>query len=538
MNSGFILTRQHIDTPQGMELHLWVVTDSGAEQIIIDKQEALCFIERQNIPQALEALKHPPALTGRIHSVDLQSFSHQAVSGIYFKQQRHLYEATERLEQAGVAVLEKDIRPTERYLMERFIRAGITWEGQNRSQQPIRNPRIKAFNYQPKFKIVSLDIETAFDSDELYCIGLTNTYSQGQHFETVLMKGEGEDSDSLQYFPNEKALLKAFSDWVADYDPDLFIGWNVINFDFRFLARKFEQYRLPFDLGRKRKRGHWRTANEGQQHFVTLPGRLVVDGIDSLKAATWHFESYSLENVSRELLGVGKDIHDVDDRGAEIKNLFHSDISALAKYNLQDCRLVEQIFDKTKVLDYLIERAYLTGLPLDKFGGSTASFDNLYLPLLHRSGYVAPDYNSGATGLNAPGGYVMDSKPGLYENVLVLDFKSLYPSIIRTFFIDPMGLAIGIEQADADSGELLEGFNNALFSRKEHHLPGLIDTLWQARDKAKQEKNAAVSQAIKIIMNSFYGVLGSPGCRFFDQRLSSSITLRGHPNIATQPTVD
>jgi DNA polymerase-2 len=56
----------------------------------------------------------------------------------------------------------------------------------------------------------------------------------------------------------------------------------------------------------------------------------------------------------------------------------------------------------------------------------------------------------------------------------------------------------------------------------------LIDQLWAARDQAKREKNAPMSQAIKIIMNSFYGVLGSDLCRFFDPRLASSITMRGH----------
>jgi len=61
--------------------------------------------------------------------------------------------------------------------------------------------------------------------------------------------------------------------------------------------------------------------------------------------------------------------------------------------------------------------------------------DNLYLPRLHRHGFVAPDVGSQKNTQNSPGGYVMNSQPGLYENVLVLDFKSLYPSIIRTFKI-------------------------------------------------------------------------------------------------------
>ena len=116
--------------------------------------------------------------------------------------------------------------------------------------------------------------------------------------------------------------------------------------------------------------------------------------------------------------------------------------------------------------------------------------------------------------------------PGLYENVLVLDFKSLYPSIIRTFFIDPLGLA--------EPGEnTVPGFLDATFSRDRHILPGLIKELWQARDAAKRDNNSPLSQAIKIIMNSFYGVLGSSGCRFHSRQLASSITRRGH-EIITQ----
>lgn len=56
----------------------------------------------------------------------------------------------------------------------------------------------------------------------------------------------------------------------------------------------------------------------------------------------------------------------------------------------------------------------------------------------------------------------------------------------------------------------------------------MLDTLWKARDKAKQSNDKVLSNAIKIIMNSFYGVLGSAGCRFYDTKLASSITMRGH----------
>jgi len=120
---------------------------------------------------------------------------------------------------------------------------------------------------------------------------------------------------------------------------------------------------------------------------------------------------------------------------------------------------------------------------------------------------------------------VMDSRSGLYDSVLVLDYKSLYPSIIRTFLIDPVGLVEGMRSDDAS--QTVEGFLGARFSREKHCLPAIVKQIWEGRDAAKREQNKALSQALKIIMNAFYGVLGSSGCRFFDPRLASSITLRG-----------
>ncbi|RLA58159.1 MAG: DNA polymerase II, partial [Gammaproteobacteria bacterium] len=121
----------------------------------------------------------------------------------------------------------------------------------------------------------------------------------------------------------------------------------------------------------------------------------------------------------------------------------------------------------------------------------------------------------------------LDSMPGIYDHVLVLDFKSLYPSIIRTFFIDPLGLALGV-CGELAQPQTVPGFLEARFARRGHILPELIQQLWQQRDAAKESRDEPLSQAIKIIMNSFYGVLGTPGCRFFDARLASSITRRGH----------
>ncbi len=333
----------------------------------------------------------------------------------------------------------------------------------------------------------------------------------------------------ISWHKTERETLQAFFQWIKQHDPDLILGWNVVSFDLEFLQWKCKQLRIPFDLGRGDDQAIiLRAQQSGQKSLARIPGRVVLDGINCLRCAFWSFESYALGFVSQQLLGRDKLIHSSDDKLAEIRRQYREAPLELAEYNLEDCRLVAEIFAKTDFINFFIQRAKMTGLAMDRIGGSAAAFDHLYLPRLHRHGFVAPDIGSDPNPKNSPGGYVMDSQPGLFKNVLVLDFKSLYPSIIRTFKIDPLGLAIGLKSAPNDT---ITGFLDAKFSRKQHILPDIVTELWQQRDKAKQLKNAPLSQAIKIIMNSFYGILGSTGCRFFNPQLASSITLRGHEII-------
>ncbi|HEX9251980.1 MAG TPA: DNA polymerase domain-containing protein, partial [Ignavibacteriaceae bacterium] len=122
---------------------------------------------------------------------------------------------------------------------------------------------------------------------------------------------------------------------------------------------------------------------------------------------------------------------------------------------------------------------------------------------------------------HAAGGYVIEPNPGIYENIIVLDFKSLYPSIIQTFKIDPYSLLM----KDVDTIQTLNGYK---FSSSLHILPDFIDELMKLRDVAKKKKDKQLSQAIKILMNSFYGVMGSYGCRFYHPDLPRAITGSGH----------
>ncbi len=531
LTKGFILSAQssdHEQTKSGpqAQIELWIKSADQTYQLKTPNQSLVLFTRQTDFIQVQHALRaYWPEI--QYKQLKLTNFNHEAMAAIYCANHQLYYDVRSALRKVRIESFENDFPLHERYLMERFCYGSIEFTGTpigcNHSYQIIDNAKIKPSQHTPKLSLLSLDIECS-GKGELFSIGY---YSQDpkKPFEKVCMIGpEQKPSEPwIEWVKDEYALLIDLIQTVQNYDPDIIIGWNVINFDFRLLIKRAQKHGLTLNLGRDQSAASWRDSRlDPQDGFININGRKVIDGIDALKAETYQFPSFSLENVSQELLGIGKDSDDVDNRLEAIEHDFIHNKPKLARYNLQDCKLVYDIFKKTKVLDFLIFRSQLTGLALDKRGGSVAAFTNLYLPKLHRAGFIAPNLPEGG-GLASPGGYVMESKPGLYKNVLVLDFKSLYPSIIRTFKIDPLGLIKGLQEPDS-----IEGFKGARFSREHHFLPELIDQLWHQRDLAKQEQDKAKSNAIKILMNSFYGVLGSGGCRFYDTRLASSITMRGH----------
>jgi len=509
---GFILTRTSRDAAEGCELEYWVASPSGPARVLVQGHEPLFFAER-------ERGKLPGA---RREPLELATMPGVPVDGVYFRTLRQMREARESLDRQGVPAFESDVKPEDRYLMERFVRGACVIEGEAREKVGFRefiNPTIRTAEDTPPFKAVSLDIETHGFEGAIYSIGVASPRA-----ERVFMLGQGTDTGTVFYYPDEKLLLEAFFAWLAEDDPDLILGWNVADFDLQFMQKKCDELKIPFRMGRAKSKAFIVVpTSPGQTAIAKVPGRVVLDGIQLLRLGFWDFESYALDNVASELLGRKKLITGETDRLREIRRMFREDKAALAAYNLEDCRLAYEIFEKARLIHFAAERAKLTGQSMDRQGGSVAAFDFLYLPRLHRTGCVAPDVGS-ATPEASPGGFVMDSVPGLHDNVLVLDFKSLYPSIIWTFKIDPLGMARPGEEPVA-------GFGGANFNRERHILPGLVEELWRARDAAKRDKNTALATAIKIIMNSLYGVLGTSGCRFFDARLASSITRRGHELI-------
>ena len=228
---------------------------------------------------------------------------------------------------------------------------------------------------------------------------------------------------------NEEECLEKFKQELLKIDPDIIIGWNVIDFDFVFLKELFKKHKIAFDIGRTNEEPRLRIeSNFFRSSSINIPGRQVLDGINlikdplikeapSIKFAD--FESFTLEDVSQALIGKGKLLKGKS-RHEEIKFLYKTDteksLQSLADYNLMDCELVYEILEKTKMIELAIERSQLTGLTLDRISGSIVAFDSLYIREARKNNLVSPSNEFKQKETRITGGYVHSANSGLYKN--------------------------------------------------------------------------------------------------------------------------
>jgi DNA polymerase II len=433
----------------------------------------------------------------------------------------------DRLHSAGIDTFEADVRFAVRYLIERGVKGGCEIEGEavpgERLTRVFDNPVIRPAQVEIQPRVLSFDIETDPKGERLLAISV---YAPPLDEVLIVDGSDRPMPERATRCPDERSALQGFCDRVLAFDPDVLTGWNTIDFDFAVLERVAARTRHPLNLGRdvgairlRKPEGYF---GSGQ---ATIPGRVVLDGIDLLRGAFVRMEDYSLDAVARTVLGEGKAVKgDSRDRVREIQENYRRDLPAFALYARTDARLAYDIVHKLDLVRLAFARSQLAGMTPDRVAASIASFDFVYLSELEKRGIVAPTVRSSDSSVYAAqqGGHVLESVSGLHRNVWVFDFKSLYPSLIRTFNIDPLSY-VPDPAADAD----LIRTPGGAFRRTPAILPGLLDELFPRREAAQKAGDPVASNAIKILMNSFYGVLGTPACRFYNPALANSITGMG-----------
>jgi DNA polymerase-2 len=514
---GFILTPTYRLTNGVPEVHLYGTLECGEPCLVIDDRMRPYFFVRETDADATRRV----APNATIECTDLRSFAGEPVVRVTLAAPGDIPSLRRRLEERSIACFEADVRFAYRYLIDRGIRGAFVVDGAFDRHPTLgriyRNPTLRPAHWVPHFKILSIDIETSYAGDELYAIGLHT-----RDFERVILLHH-QLFDHAEPAPSEKAAIRRFLEYLRVLDPDIITGWNVVDFDLAFLARVAQRHGVPFCIGRNEEPLELhRDASFTREARAVVCGRQVLDGLSLMRGAFIRLEDYKLETAARAFLGKGKLLAGTH-RYREIEELYRTDPQRLVDYNLQDARLVRELLDTTGLVDLAIERSLLTGMQLDRVSAAIASIDSLYLNALRPRGVVAPSVRDQAAPVPVMGGYVMESAPGLYENVMVFDFKSLYPSIIRTFNLDPL-----TQTRDPVLDGAVRAPNAVRFRRDVPGiLPALLTQLASEREAAKRGGQGVKANAIKILMNSFYGVLGASASRLFSPDVANAVTSFG-----------
>ena len=322
--------------------------------------------------------------------------------------------------------------------------------------------------------------------------------------------------------PDEAASLTAYLDYCCENRADVFAGWNYVAFDSIATINRMKELKLEY--GRLSEIGevYVRKGYDGSE--PNIGGVVVMDLMDRYVGLQQAKPPHKkLDYIAKRELGIGKMI-------ADGYALYNTDPIAYLAYNVVDVMLCVELDNCIHIVDFYVEIATLTSSNLDDTA-RVQYIDNLILQFVHGN-YVLPT-RAMIDAEKMSGAVVYLPTPGLHRNVLILDFKGMYPSIMKS-------LNISIETKDPN-GDITAANGVKFSSKKIGVIPYILFTLEKKRDEFKAlKKQAEIAHddtavheydlkqtAVKIISNAFYGVMGYKRFRLADRDVGDAVTSTG-----------
>jgi len=444
---------------------------------------------------------------------------------------------------------EYDIPFYKRYIMDKRIEPmswiEVEWEtkekGNYQVDRIIKASSVKQiqFNKDLDFKVLAFDTEWVEENGKTKLIMLSMACSDG-HKKVLTTHHWKKKPDYVEVLSDEKGIIEKFLETIKEKDPDFLVGYNSDGFDIPKLNDKASKSKISLKLGRDNVPVH--VVRRGRISSAKTKGRIHIDlfnFIDHILSASMRSEVLTLDEVSRELLGTGKKKMKYE----EMVDIWSKkeDLERLTEYSLWDSELTIKL--SHLILPQIFTLCRLTGLlPFDcsrytysqlveGFFMKRAVEDNVLIPNRPKTEEIekrrmAPVYK---------GAIVIEPKKGIHSNVLVFDFRSLYPTIIVSHNIDP-----GTFNTKPCKKKIEVPENKWYFCQdKKGFIPEHLEEIINARKKVKEEikklkKDAEKSKrldneqyALKILANATYGYLGYFGAKWFKRECGASAAAFG-----------
>ncbi|MFB6088003.1 MAG: DNA-directed DNA polymerase, partial [Haloarculaceae archaeon] len=486
------------------------------------------------------------SITG--HEDGFESIRGEELTRIYTRTPRDVGKMREEFDH-----YEADILFPNRFLVDQNITSGV--------RVPLRRgedgalyahaAEIDPVDRSPTLRVNTFDIEvddrSGFPEDgEEPIISLSSHDSYRDEYIAWLYAppaGEGELPESLsnhdplqedpsievRTFEEEQDMLDAFLTYVEETDPDVLTGWNFADFDAPYLLDRLAELGLdPDRLSRVNE--VWRSDWQGPN----VKGRVVFDLLYGYQRTQFsELDSYRLEAVAAEEVGVGKERYTGD-----IGDLWETDPERLLEYNLRDVELCVEIDRRQNIIDFWEEVAEFVGCKLED---ATTPGDAVDMYVLHKvHGEFAVPSKGQQESEDYAGGAVFDPITGVREMVTVLDLKSLYPMCMVTINASPE-TKVDPETFDGDTYRAPNGTH--FRTEPDGIIREMVTELLSEREekKTKRDEHDPDSEtyrvydqqqaAVKVIMNSLYGVLGWERFRLYDKEMGAAVTATGRSVI-------
>ncbi len=445
------------------------------------------------------------------------------------------------------SIHEYDIPFVRRY----FIDKGITpmtlvnAEGEHVAEK-LKVPAIRATRIMQaadatfaKPKVLAVDIEVynpegkhvSADRHPIIMLALA-----GDNFRKVLAwkKIEGTENN-VEFLPSEADLLDRFAELVEEYKPDIIAGYFSDGFDFPYIRTRATKNKVPLELGLD----YSELRIEGRASTTArITGIAHIDihrVVRKLLAKAMETDIFTLDAVAAELLGKGKHPADIDKLAGAWDSNDSEMLKKFAAYNLQDAELTYELAQL--VMPNLVEMVKIVGqLPYDiNRMGFSQLVEWFAMKQAFPLGEIAPNKPGYREQVRRArdrikGAFVYEPKPGLYENIAVCDYRSLYPTIIASHNISP-----GMRNCKCcpDAPQIRTDRGTFWYCQKRKgFVSGIIEDLITRRARIKEmlkkgEKDPlllARSWALKDLANSFYGYLGFSAARWYCIECAESTT--------------
>ena len=387
-----------------------------------------------------------------------------------------------------------------------------------------------------------------------------------KRIDTVAFKTEDY---KVEIFRTEADMLTRFINIFAAVQPTVITGWNTDNYDIPYLVNRIKRV-LGAQAVKKLSPAGIVEWNKNRERYKIF-GVSSLDYLTLYKKFTYtELPNYRLDTVAKTELGKGKVEYEGD-----LNQLFATDIRKFVDYNMVDVNLVYELDEKTQLLNLARTICHKGHVPYEDVYYASKYLDGAAIVDLKRNGLIAPNkqfrFIEEETEADAlAGAYVKDPVPGLYKWIYDLDLTSLYPSIIMSLNISPETKVGVISKWDQEcllkkepqqvtlhdgtyiqdvkqwllDNEYTVASNGAVYQTKNRgFLPTILEKWFDERVEYKDKRDEyevgseeykfydALQLTQKVLLNSFYGVLGLKTFRFHDLDNAGAITAVGQSII-------